>query len=200
MVPGHNLVSDIYLETPDGRDGWAYQLPAEGYDVYVINAEETFVKIHKVVGNRITISKDSGGAGGGRGRGRRGCAQTADNNAQQAGGRFQGRGRGRFSNRGTAPQVKQLTVVVPSNAKITSGMRERTFKFRAGAELAGGLKNRILRDIKEPLSARIVTAKSNRITEINVITADSDINQSNVDDTGKTVIAIRPKRPPMKRK
>ena len=37
MVPGHNLSSSIYLTTPDGRDGWAQQLAADGYQVYVIN-------------------------------------------------------------------------------------------------------------------------------------------------------------------
>jgi Ca2+-binding RTX toxin-like protein len=37
MVPGLNLSSSIYLETPDGRDGWAQELANEGYSVYVIN-------------------------------------------------------------------------------------------------------------------------------------------------------------------
>lgn len=79
-------------------------------------------------------------------------------------------------------------------------MRERrTFEFRAGAELAGGLKNRIFQKMTKPLSARIVTM-GDRITEVNVITDETDINQSNTNDSGKTVIAIRPKRPPMKRK
>ena len=79
-------------------------------------------------------------------------------------------------------------------------MRERrTFEFRVGAELAGGLRNRVFQNIRQPLSARIVT-KGIRITEVNVITAQTDINQSNTDSTGRTVIAIRPKRPPMKRK
>ena len=79
-------------------------------------------------------------------------------------------------------------------------MRERrTFEFRAGAELSGGLRNRIFKEIKEPLSARVVT-KGNVITEVNVITDQTDINQSNTDSSGRKVIAIRPKRPPMKRK
>lgn len=37
MIPGHNLSSYIYLETPDGRDGWALQFAEAGYEVYVIN-------------------------------------------------------------------------------------------------------------------------------------------------------------------
>lgn len=37
MIPGHNLSSDIYLATPDRRDGWAQMFADEGYDVYVIN-------------------------------------------------------------------------------------------------------------------------------------------------------------------
>ena len=79
-------------------------------------------------------------------------------------------------------------------------MRERrTFEFRAGAELAGGLRNHIFQNIQQPLSARIVT-EGDRILEINVITSETDINQSNTDAAGQAVIAIRPKRPPVKRK
>lgn len=155
-------------------------------------AEETFVTIHKVVGNRLSISKASTG-----GRGRRGGAQTTDSSQQAGPSR---RGRGRFASRGGSTAVQQVVVTVPSTAKITSGMRERrTAEFRAGAELAGGLKNRIFQNLRKPLSARIVTA-GNRITEVNVITDETDINQSNTDSSGRTVIAIRPKRPPMKRK
>lgn len=155
-------------------------------------AEETFVSIHKVIGNRMSISKSSTGFG----RGRRGGTSTTAQ-SEQTGGR--GRGRGRFAGRG-ASSAQQIVVTVPASAKITSGMRERrTFEFRAGAELSGGLRNRIFKDIKEPLSARIVT-KGNVITEVNVITDQTDINQSNTDSSGRKVIAIRPKRPPMKRK
>lgn len=157
-------------------------------------AEETFVSIHKVIGNRMSISKSATGFG----RGRRGGSATATP-TDQAGGRFGGRGRGRFAGRG-ASSSQQIIVTVPASAKITSGMRERrTFEFRAGAELSGGLRNRIFKDVKEPLSARIVT-KGNVITEVNVITDQTDINQSNIDSSGRKVIAIRPKRPPMKRK
>jgi len=37
MIPGLNLSSYIFLTTPDGREGWAQQFAAAGYDVYVIN-------------------------------------------------------------------------------------------------------------------------------------------------------------------
>ena len=91
-------------------------------------------------------------------------------------------------------------VVVPSSAKITSAMRERrTFEFRVGVELAGGLRNPLFRDMKEPLKARIVTERG-RVTQVNVITADSDINQSNADESGRSVIAVRPKQPPLIKK
>lgn len=157
--------------------------------------EETFVSIQKVVGNRMAVVKDSGGAGG-RGRGRPGSGQVAGGTAQ-TGSR---RGRGRFAGRTGTATVQPTIVTVPATAKITSAMRERrTFEFRVGAELAGGMRNRIFQNMKEPLSARIVTA-GNRITEINVITDQTDINQSNTDSSGQAVIAIRPKRPPMKRK
>lgn len=113
----------------------------------------------------------------------------------QGGGRFAGRGP-----RGRANSSQVVIVTVPTSAKITSAMRERrTFEFRVGAELAGGLKNPLFRNLTEPLSARIVS-HGNRITEVNVITAATDINQTNTDrDSGKTVIAVRPKRPPMKK-
>lgn len=37
MVPGHNLSTYIYSETPDGRDGWATMFVDEGYEVHLIN-------------------------------------------------------------------------------------------------------------------------------------------------------------------
>ena len=37
MVPGRNLSSSIFLQTPDGRESWAQMFSAQGYDVYVIN-------------------------------------------------------------------------------------------------------------------------------------------------------------------
>ena len=89
-------------------------------------AEETFVTIHKVVGNRLSISKASTG-----GRGQRGGAQATDSSQQTGPSR---RGRGRFASRGSSAAVQQVVVTVPSSAKITSGMKERrTAEFRAGA-------------------------------------------------------------------
>jgi|GEM_PF-2458821 len=160
-------------------------------------ADETFVTIHRVAGNRLSVTMDSGS-----GRGRRGGqAETPQSQSPgQASSRPAGRERGRFASRGNTTASQQVVVTVPSTAKITSGMRERrTFEFRAGAELAGGLRNRVFQNLQKPLSARIVT-QGNVITEVNVITPETDINQSNVDAGGGTVIAIRPKRPPMKRK
>jgi hypothetical protein len=52
--------------------------------------------------------------------------------------------------------------------------------------------------MQAPLSARIVT-EGNRITEINVIIPETDINQSVTTASGEAVIAVRPKRPPTKR-
>lgn len=103
--------------------------------------------------------------------------------------------------RGEGAKANQATVLtVPVDAKITTAMRERrTFAFRVGGELAGGLQHGIFREMKGPLSARIVT-EGNRITEINVVVPQSDINQSNTNASGHTVIAVRPKRPPVKKK
>lgn len=143
-------------------------------------AEEAFVTILKVSGNQMAVVKDASG-GGGRRRG--------------GGAAMAGRGR-----RGGGPASQPIAVTVPGDAKITSAMRERrTFEFRVGAELAGGLRHRVFQNMRQPLSARIVI-DGNRITEINVITSTTDINQSNTDASGQTVIAVRPKRPPMKKK
>jgi len=140
-------------------------------------AEETFVTIQQARGNQIAVVADSGGQG-------------------QRGGGAAMAGRGR---RGGAAANQATVLTVPADAKITTAMRERrTFKFRIGGELAGGLKHRIFTEMKQPLSARIVTDGS-KITEINVITPEIDINQSNTDASGQTVIAVRPKRPPMKK-
>lgn len=140
-------------------------------------AEETFVSIQQVRGNQILVVKDAGG------QGRRGGAPMA--------------GKG-FRSAGAANQAVVLTV--PAEAKITTAMRERrTFEFRVGGELAGGLRHKILAEMKGPLPARIVT-DGKQITEINVITPENDINQTHTDADGQTVIAIRPKRPPAKSK
>lgn len=150
-----------------------------------INADETFVSIQRVSRNQLTIVPDAGRAG----RGMRGGATAGATEARRFG---QGRRRG-------SAAVQPTTVTVPAGAKITSAMRERrTFEFRVGAELAGGLKNRVFLNIPSPLSARIVTEGS-RITEINVILPQTDINQSNTNAAGEAIIAVRPKRPPMKR-
>ncbi len=107
------------------------------------------------------------------------------------------RGRGRRGRMSSA--AKQVVVTVPASTKITTAMRERrTFEFRVGAEMAGGLRHQIFREMKEPLLARMVTS-GNRITELNVITPQFDINQSQTTASNATVIAVRPKRPPMKK-
>lgn len=36
MMPGYGLASDIYLETPDGREGWAMQFVQAGHPVYLV--------------------------------------------------------------------------------------------------------------------------------------------------------------------
>ena len=149
-------------------------------------AEETFVTIHTVDGNRIAVTKEAAA-----GRGMRVGSAGDDTSSEPV---RRGRGRGR-----AAAAASQATVLtIPPGVKITSAMRERrTFEFRVGAELAGGLRHRVFREMQAPLSARIVT-DGNRITEINVIIPETDINQSGIDSSGQTVIAVKPKRPPMK--
>ncbi|QDT37718.1 hypothetical protein [Stratiformator vulcanicus] len=149
----------------------------------VANAEETFVTIHKVSGNRIVVSKEDQSAG------------------RRGGGRFQGNSddasRGRRG-RGAAQSAPQAVVTIAADVKITGAMRERrTSDFMVLAELPGGLRNSVFRNMKQPLSARVIT-EGKRILEINVLTPVTDINQSLVDADGEAVIAVRPKRPPMK--
>lgn len=142
-------------------------------------AEETFVTIQKVSGNRMLVVKDDAGSGGGRGRG-------------------MASGRGRRG--GATTTSSAVSVTVPPTAKITSAMRERrTFEFRVLGEIPGGLRNSAFQRMNEPLKARIVT-KNNHITEVNVISGDTDINQSATSSSGQTILAVKPKRPPMKRK
>lgn len=162
-----------------------------------LKAEETFVTIQRVSGNRMAIVKDSSGGGG---RGMRGSA-GGQTGSPKGGASAKGGGAGRRGRRGGSTAASQPVIItIPSTTKITSASRERrTFEFRVGAELAGGIRNRIFQNMKQPLSARIITA-GNRITEVNVITQETDINQSNTTSSGQTVIAIRPKRPPMKKK
>ncbi|MGB7328542.1 MAG: hypothetical protein WBD31_26935 [Rubripirellula sp.] len=160
----------------------------------IASAEETFVTIQKVSGNRMLVVKDDAGGGGGRGRGMRGGA------GGMANGQPLGRGRRGGIQRSAATNTNVLTVTVPTTAKITSAMRERrTFEFRVLGEIPGGLRSSIFQRMDEPLKARIVT-KDDRITEVNVISGDTDINQSATSSSGQTVLAVKPKRPPMKKK
>jgi hypothetical protein len=140
----------------------------------LLHADETFVKIQRVSGNQVAVVSDAATVAGG---------------AMRGGGRRRG---------GTATTQPTFLTVSPA-AKITSAMRERrTFEFRVGAELAGGLKHRVFQEMKAPLPARIVS-DGNQITEINVIMSETDINQSTTTSNGEAIIAVRPKRPPMKR-
>ena len=140
----------------------------------LLNADELFVKIQRVSGNQIAVVPDA---------------------ASDASGAMRGGGR----RRGGALTSQPTILTVSPATKITSAMRERrTFEFRVGAELAGGLKHRVFQEMKAPLSAHIVS-EGNQITEINVIISETDINQSTATSSGEAIIAVRPKRPPMKR-
>jgi hypothetical protein len=155
-------------------------------------AEEVFVKIHKIAGNRIAVTIESGGGG----QGMKSNANE-DSKAAPSSGPAR-RGRGKFGGKAEA-KSDQTILEIPAETKVTSAMRERrTFEFRVGAELPGGLKNEVFQDLKSPLSARIVT-EDGRILQVNVITEQTDINQSNTDSNGTAVIAVRPKRPPAKK-
>jgi hypothetical protein len=155
-------------------------------------ADEVFVKIHQVAGNRIAVTIESGGGGQSGNANANSDPQAASSNGSAR------RGRGKFG--GKAEAMSDQTILeVPADTKITSAMRERrTFEFRVGAELPGGLKNEVFQDLKSPLSARIIT-EDGKLTEINVITEQTDINQSNTYSNGAAVIAVRPKRPPTKK-
>lgn len=140
----------------------------------LLHADETFVKIQRVNGNQVAVVPD---------------AAIGEAEAMR-----EGRGR-----RGRAAATQPTILTVSPDTKITSAMRERrTSEFRVGAELAGGLKHRVFQEMKTPLLARIVS-DGNQIVEINVIISETDINQSTTTASGKAIIAVRPKRPPMKR-
>ena len=148
------------------------------------------MKIHGVAGNRIVVTKASEGTTRRSGQANE---ASAPKNVPTGSSR---RGRGKL---GEKSESQQSIVEIPADTKITSAMRERrTFEFRVGAELPGGLRNQDFQDLKSPLSARIVT-ENGRVTQVNVITEQTDINQSNTDGKGSAVIAVRPKRPPMKK-
>jgi hypothetical protein len=178
----------------------------------VARSEERFITIQKVEGNRITFVESPAGGGmrgggGMQGGGRRQIQGDAQNGAAPGaqGGRGmrgrgfgQGGGMGRGRRRGGANTAQTRTAIIPADAKITAAMRERrTFEFRVGIELAGGMRHPVFSQMQKPLSARFVT-QGNRITELNVITDDTDVNQRNTSSSGQTVIAVKPKRPPSK--
>ncbi|MEM1070288.1 MAG: hypothetical protein AAGI63_15395 [Planctomycetota bacterium] len=164
----------------------------------IANGEEVFVTIQRVTGNRLLIVKDTGIERGGMMQGGMRGGMMRGGGFNGAGGR---RGRGaRISGTVNGSSANSaITVTIPSTAKITSAMRERrTFEFRVLNELPGGLRHNVFKSMRQPLKARIVT-KDNVIMELNVITGETDINQSGNRASGESVIAVRPKRPPMKR-
>lgn len=147
----------------------------------VATAEERFGTIQKVQGQSITFVESTS-----RGRG---AMQRGEGDGAPK------KGRGRPSS-----ETKAITLQIPAGAKITTAQRERrTAEFRVGAELSGGLRHQVFKNIDGGLEVRIVS-DGKQITEINVITNETDINQSNASSDGETVIAVRPKRPPSKRK
>ena len=170
-------------------------------------ADEIFVTIRSVEGNQLLVVKEPVDGGGGRGRGVRGGA-GANRGGQGRGGQGRGGlgrgGRGRGGGRGARFRGGEdsnsvIKLSVPASAKITSGMRERrTFEFRALAELPGGLEHPAIKEMESPLPARIII-EDGVIQEVNVITGETDINQSGATAGDSSVIAVRPKRPPMKK-
>ena len=167
-----------------------------------VPADDTFVSIHSISGNLIYVEKES--SNGGRGRGMRSAGTANEGKANPSGGIEPmkvptGGGPGQ-RRRGMASTSSLLIVRVPTDAKITAAMRERrTFEFRVLGELSGGLRNAVFQNLKEPLKARIVT-KDGRVTEINVVTESIDINQAATSAAGETIIAVKPKRPPIKQR
>ena len=136
---------------------------------FLLIAEEKFVILLKVTSSKITVSESSGG----KGKGRRG---------------------------GAGSSAKSTTLSILSNAKITAAQKERrTGEFRVGVALSGGLRNPIFKDLGNGIAARIITDSKGKVIELNVVSDKTDINQSNSDSKGGSVIAVKPKRPPMKR-
>ena len=137
--------------------------------------EETFVLIHEVSGQRMSISQATQPSGSSRSRGRR----------------------GRRGGESTTP----VSIAVSRTTLVTSAMREqRTLEFRVGMELPKGLRHSVFRRIAQPLEARIVS-RDDRVVEINVITLATDINHANRDlATGDFIVAVKPKRPPRQRR
>ena len=41
MLPGYGLAADTYLETPDGREGWAMDFVRSGRKVFVVEPSHT---------------------------------------------------------------------------------------------------------------------------------------------------------------
>ena len=177
----------------------------------VARSEERCITIQKVVGNRIAFVEASSGRGrgggmqddgGGQGQAAAqngGAAGVRRGRGMRGGGMAQGLGMRGGRGRGGGSTSQTLIATIPADAKITAAMRERrTFEFRVGIELAGGMRHPVFTRMQKPLSARIVTL-GNRITELNVITDDTDVNQRNTSSSGQTVIAVKPKQPPRKR-
>jgi hypothetical protein len=147
------------------------------YPIIEAAENEQFVSIQNVEGTKITYVTESNEGRGGR----------------------RGGGFGKGDRGGVATNENKMVMLVPQTAKITSAMRERrTYKFRVGVEIPGGLRNPIFQKLNQPLSARIVF-DGKQVSEINVLTSSMDLNQTTVDTVDDTDIAVRPKRPPLKR-
>lgn len=138
------------------------------------------VTLLAVNGNQIRVTESASGGRGPRG----GAMQGQGDQAMPARGR-----RGMGSRNQTSTQGTHL--VVPESATVTYAMTERrTNEFKVGASINGRLRNSIFQNIpREGLPARIVF-KGNLMVELNILQAN---------DTSLEDIAVKPKRPPMKK-
>lgn len=101
-----------------------------------------------------------------------------------------GRGRGRGKRSGDHGDSRSMPVA--EDILVTTGrLAKRTQEFQPGQELGAGLSNRMFDGLRdgETLKARVVI-KSGRAVELNVIVDDVPMEDA---------IAVKPKRPPMKK-
>ena len=125
--------------------------------------------ITAIDGNRITYLKPSENASMSRGKGK-------------------GKSKGRFH--GTASGPTETKVLSEKALITTATTTRRTGDLIVGIELGGGIRNKVFEQIDERGVAVRLVVKDDRIVEINVLTSEDD---------SEAPIAVKPKRPPMKK-
>lgn len=148
-------------------------------------AAEMMVTVQRIAGNAVYFVKNDSGTDGSSSGGMR-AGNGRKGGSGSGGGKGRGRGKGRFG--GSSSNATGLYLA--PNVRVThASYSRRTQEFSVGQDIAGGVRNSLIRQVPAGTMARLVSSGT-RVIELNIVTDDMTIANQ---------IAVKPKRPPIKR-